>query len=58
MQGLNYALDRAMGYYKNDQTWWKNIVRKAMKMDYSWDVSADQYIYLYSQCLERAKAQA
>ncbi|CAM6101353.1 unnamed protein product [Calypogeia fissa] len=55
--GLNYALDRALAYYKSDKLWWKNLVRKAMKIDFSWDFSADQYVDLYRQCIQRAQAQ-
>ncbi|KAG6554493.1 hypothetical protein Mapa_003871 [Marchantia paleacea] len=52
--GLNFALDRAMAYYKTNRQWWQKLVTRAMKMDYSWDHSADEYIDLYRQCLERA----
>ncbi|KAL3700083.1 hypothetical protein R1sor_018105 [Riccia sorocarpa] len=54
--GLNFALDRAMSYYKTDRDWWQRLVSRAMKMDYSWNHSADEYIELYRQCLERASS--
>ncbi len=44
--GLMWAVYRALDtYYSND---WSNIVRNAMKADFSWKKSAEKYINLYT----------
>ncbi|OVA00420.1 Glycosyl transferase [Macleaya cordata] len=55
-QGLNSALDRAFNLYtKNNQTW-QQLVQRNMKIDFSWDSSASQYIELYEKSVARARA--
>ncbi len=49
VQGLNWALYRAISYYKKKPDWWRKLVKKVMKIDFSWDISADQYVDLYNQ---------
>jgi glycogen synthase len=56
VQGLNWALDRAMSYYTQNPDWWEKLVRKAMKIDFSWDVSADQYVDFYNQIVTNVHA--
>ncbi len=56
VQGLNWALDRAMSYYAQNPDWWEKLVRKAMKIDFSWDVSADQYVDFYNQIVTNVHA--
>ncbi|XP_024531361.1 probable starch synthase 4, chloroplastic/amyloplastic isoform X1 [Selaginella moellendorffii] len=58
IQGLNYALDRAIKYYLEKPGWWQQLVKKTMRLDFSWDSSADQYIELYRQAINRARSRA
>eukprot|EP00246_Nothoceros_aenigmaticus_P014330 TRINITY_DN5378_c0_g2_i2.p1 TRINITY_DN5378_c0_g2~~TRINITY_DN5378_c0_g2_i2.p1 ORF type:complete len:111 (-),score=17.40 TRINITY_DN5378_c0_g2_i2:138-470(-) len=55
-EGLNYALDRCLRYYRERGEWWSELVRNAMRMDFGWASSADKYVSLYKQSLERARA--
>lgn len=45
MLGCIYA---AMDVYYNNKPAWAQLVKQAMAADYSWDVSAEKYIDLYS----------
>lgn len=56
VQSLNWGLDRALDYYYQRPDWWRNLVRKSMQIDFSWDVSAEQYVDLYKQVLAKARA--
>ena len=38
----------AMDIYYNKKSEWKKLIANAMAADYSWDVSADKYIRMYS----------
>ena len=44
------AIDRAAGLYYNRPAW-AQAVQKAMKSDFSWDRSADDYINMYRRVL-------
>lgn len=39
----------AMDIYYNKKAEWKKLIANAMAADYSWDVSADKYIRMYSE---------
>ena len=39
---------RAMDVYYNDKPAWQKLQKQAMAADYSWDVSAEKYIDMYS----------
>ncbi len=39
----------AMDVYYNNKTAWAKLVKQAMAADYSWDVSAEKYIDMYSE---------
>lgn len=39
----------AMDVYYNHRDAWNNIVKNAMKQDYSWNTSADKYIKMYRE---------
>ena len=39
----------AMDVYYNNKEAWAGLIKNAMSADYSWNVSADKYIALYSQ---------
>lgn len=44
---VNYAYE----IYLNNKTTWNGIVRRAMKSDYSWKISAGKYLQLYKNLL-------
>ncbi|KAG8376309.1 hypothetical protein BUALT_Bualt09G0049900 [Buddleja alternifolia] len=43
-----WALDRAFAYYRGKPNEWKDIVRKVMQMDNSWNNTAGKYIDVYN----------
>lgn len=45
MAVINYAMD----IFYNRKSEWNAIVKSAMEKDFSWDISADKYIRLYSE---------
>lgn len=44
-----YVLREACGIYRNEPEIWKDIMLRAMKEDFSWDKSADEYIAIYKR---------
>eukprot|EP00899_Mesostigma_viride_P020899 jgi/Mesvir1/28810/Mv12896-RA.1 len=52
VQGLNYALDRALQYYWDHRDWWSNLVQQAMSMDYSWDSACHSYLDMYKDAID------
>jgi starch synthase len=53
-EALWSALEEALAIYQ-DQTQWRRLMKKAMAMDFSWRVSAKEYISLYGLAKERLK---
>jgi starch synthase len=49
------AIDRALLLY-GDRRGWKALMRSAMREDYSWDVSAQQYVTLYRKAQRKRMA--
>lgn len=47
---LQEACIRALTLYQNQHVWW-SIVKRAMKLDFSWEASAHEYIKLYMNVL-------
>ena len=47
------AIKRAINLY-SDQKEWQRLMKRGMKQDFSWQVSADKYVKLYSK-LELSK---
>ncbi len=45
------ALKKALEVYNHDDSW-REVVRNAMKEDFSWEASAENYLSLYKQTLE------
>lgn len=45
---LYQTIERALHYYHQPKTW-KKIIQNGMKMDYSWDRSAESYIQLFKK---------
>ncbi|CAN0912154.1 Probable CCR4-associated factor 1 homolog 5 [Linum grandiflorum] len=50
------ALERAFRRYRNDMDGWQELVRRIMKLDFSWGTSAAHYEELYSKSVARARA--
>lgn len=48
------AVVRALETYKNEKVW-QQIVRRAMKEDFSWSHTADKYLELYEKAIEHRK---
>jgi len=44
--GLTWAVDRALKTFPNPAVW-KQLQRNGMKRDFSWDVSAREYVKVY-----------
>ncbi|CAN1141205.1 Probable starch synthase 4, chloroplastic/amyloplastic [Linum perenne] len=57
-EGFNSPLERAFKHYSNDMEGWEELVRRIMKMDFSWESSVTQYEILYSKAVARARARA
>ncbi len=49
---LLYALSRAL-YTYNDQEKWKELVKNAMDENYSWERSAQEYLYVYQEGINK-----
>jgi len=43
------AVDRATGLYRDYPDKWKGLVDRAMRTDFSWHVSAEEYVKLYKE---------
>ncbi len=46
---MMHVAEYAMDIYYNKRTEWNNIVKNAMKADFSWNASADEYIAMYRE---------
>jgi starch synthase len=46
-EGLLWALDRALRLYREDPKLWRAMQRSGMGRDFSWDVSAREYVKVY-----------
>lgn len=53
---LNGAMERAFNCYLKRHEIWQELVRKDMRIDFSWDSSAAQYEELYENAVARARA--
>ena len=51
LKGIAYAIHRAAVFYKNSNEFETNR-KKIMKIDHSWDASAEQYLNLYKSLKE------
>ncbi len=45
---MMYTVRRAIGFYY-DRPFWKTLVKRVMEVDFSWDVSAKEYVDMYEQ---------
>ncbi|KAH0467281.1 hypothetical protein IEQ34_004519 [Dendrobium chrysotoxum] len=57
-QELNNVMERAFKYYKKSPENWQKLVQKIMRLDFSWESSAQQYEELYEKTVTRARAAA
>ena len=48
-----YTIERAVSFYHDRAEGWDMLVKRAMKADFSWDKSAEEYIRLYEQVLAK-----
>lgn len=51
--GLLWALDQALAVYR-DRSAWKQLMRRGMAQDFSWERSARSYLEVYRQAARRA----
>ena len=47
-----YTLNKAVGLCRDYKDKWKELCAKIMKIDFSWNVSAQTYIELYNEVLD------
>lgn len=47
VQGLDSALDRAVGRYHEDLKEWQKLQRRVMKLPFAWEKPAKEYLKLY-----------
>jgi len=47
---LLFSIDRALELYKS-KAQWRSLIRNAMKQDWSWEKSANQYVELFKSVL-------
>ena len=46
-EGLLWAVERAIAVYRNDRGLWRAMQQRGMGRDFSWDVSAREYVKVY-----------
>ena len=46
-EGLLWAVERAIAVFRNDRERWRAMQRNGMGRDFSWDVSAREYVKVY-----------
>lgn len=47
------AIKRAVSLYREQPEQWKQLIIKAMKCDYSWNRSAQEYVHLYEKAIKK-----
>jgi starch synthase len=52
-EGMDYALNRALGAWFGDREAWEQLVQRVMGMDWSWSAPAQDYIELYYRALKK-----
>ncbi len=55
LNGITWALNKAIGKWYNDQDGWRKMQIKAMKKDFSWKHSAKKYVKLYKRAIKYHK---
>ncbi|PRW39290.1 Soluble starch synthase chloroplastic amyloplastic isoform A [Chlorella sorokiniana] len=51
--GLDYALNRALSRWFGEREWWNQLSKRAMQMDWSWSMPAQDYLELYYRALKK-----
>jgi starch synthase len=54
-RGLVRAITRAKEVFVNEPSQWQRMVDSAMRMDFSWDRSAREYVKLYEKALAKSR---
>ncbi|HEX9059421.1 MAG TPA: glycosyltransferase, partial [Clostridia bacterium] len=49
------ALMRAIKLYKQSPAKWQELVGRALKLDFSWNASAEKYMDLYKKAIKKGK---
>jgi starch synthase len=49
IQGVNWALDRAIDCFRTDREKWERIMMQGMRQDYSWKHSLPHYLAIYEK---------
>eukprot|EP00793_Prasinoderma_coloniale_P000202 PRCOL_00005712-RA len=56
-EGLNYGLDRAIQYKRDNADWWRDtLVDTCMSTDWSWNTSAEHYEGVYQRGMAAASS--
>lgn len=55
-QTLLDTINRALHVYRNEPEEWRNLVRRGMAADFSWNASAGQYEDMYREALQKRMA--
>jgi starch synthase len=50
---LDYALNRALDAFYNDQMWFRGLQRRVMLQDWSWNKPGEEYVELYHAALKQ-----
>lgn len=50
--GMDYALNRALGFFFNDRSSWNELCRRVMRQDWSWSLPAMDYLQLYFKTID------
>ena len=50
---MDYALNRAISSWYSDRTAWHELEGSNMRIDWSWDAPAQDYIELYHKAMKR-----
>lgn len=53
---LLYTMERAVALFRFHPTKWRNLVERAMALDFSWSSSSQQYLRLYQELLKCDKS--
>ena len=48
-----YTIEQAVGLYRFQPKKWKQLAERAMKIDFSWEASSQEYITLYESLIDR-----
>lgn len=56
LDGINYALDRALNYFINKKEILFPIIQKVMQLDFSWKKPAKEYLSLYKHLVKESQS--